>query len=258
VALVSTWAVDSDHVFAVGGAGTIALRHCNGWTALTSNTTQNLTGVWAASASDAWAVGDSGTVLHWDGTAWSAVTGAPNDNFTAVWGSGPNDIWIGATSAKVYHYNGTTWAAGAVGGVVLSVPGTSSTDVWAASESGKVWHFTGTWAQVDPAMGSTYYVVLARSTTNVWVTAQVVGKETMSWNGSTWTAHGTSAQFIQALWARSDTDIWGVSAKKVASWDGTTWTLAQPTTTNGSLWSVAGTATDLFVVGDNATILHRD
>ena len=95
-------------MFAVGNTGTIIYRHCNAWTALTSGTTQNLTGVWAASPTDAWAVGDAGTVLHWAGASWAATTGM-TDNFTAVWGSSATDVWAIAASGGAYHFNGTSW-----------------------------------------------------------------------------------------------------------------------------------------------------
>src|SRR3954466_13135803 len=62
--LHAVWAVDADHVFAVGNAGTILQRTSNAWTAMTSGTTNDLRGVWAASSSDVWASGVSGTILH--------------------------------------------------------------------------------------------------------------------------------------------------------------------------------------------------
>jgi len=261
VTLISTWAADGNDVFAVGGSGTIVFRHCNAWTQLTSGTTQNLTGVWAASPSDAWAVGDAGTLIHFNGASWTA-TGGLTDDFTAVWGSAASDVWAIAASGAAYHYDGATWTASSPGpgGTLLAISGTGPSDVWVTGETSRVHHYTGSsWGSpIDPATAGDYFAVLARSATNVWVTSAIPGKETMQWNGTTWTAHTTSSNIIQGLWGRADNDIWGVAAKKTAHWDGSAWTLAQPAGVNQTLWGVTGTATDVFVVGTAATILHRD
>jgi hypothetical protein len=260
VTLISVWAADSNHVFAVGNGGTILYRHCDAWSQLTSGTTQNLTGVWAASASDAWAVGDAGTLLHWTGTSWAATTGM-TDNFTAVWGVSACVVWAVSAAGNAFHYNGSGWTASAPGpgGTLLSISGTGTSDVWVAGESSRVHHYTGSsWGTaIDPATAGDYFAVLARSTTNVWITSAITGKETLQYNGSTWTPHGTSSNIIQALWARADGDMFGTAGKKIAHWDGSNWTTTTPAA-NQSLWSVSGTATDVFVVGSAATILHQD
>lgn len=256
VKLVSAWAADASHVFAVGDAGTIVLRDCSAWTALSSGTTMNLTGVWAASGSDAWAVGDAGTLLHWDGSTWTATAGQTAD-FTAVWGTTSSDVWAVTAGGQALHYDGTSWTPSNLGGVLLSVSGTGANDVWAAGESAYVRHYTGTWGPtIDPAGDPTYFAVLARSPTNVWVTSAIPGKETMSFNGSTWTAHTTNSAIIQGLWARADADIWGVASKKIEHWNGTAWSTAQQEAV--PMFGVTGTSTDVYVVGQAATILHRD
>ena len=64
--------------------------------------------------------------------------------------------------------------------------------------------------------------------------------------------------YIQAFWARGANAIYGVAGKQVGQWNGTTWTFAQPTGVTQTLYGVTGTATDVFVVGGGATILHQD
>jgi hypothetical protein len=260
VTLISVWAIDSNDVLAVGNSGTILYRHCNSWSALTSGTTQNLTGVWASAIGDAWAVGDAGTLVHFNGTSWSATTGM-TDNFTAVWGSATNDVWAVSASGAAYHYNGSTWTASSPGpgGTLLSISGTGTSDVWVAGETSRVHHYTGSsWGSaIDPATAGDYFAVLARSTTNVWITSAISGKETLQYNGSMWTPHTTGSNIIQALWARADADMFGTAGKKIAHWDGGGWTTTTPTV-NQPLWGVTGTATDVFVVGSAATILHQD
>ena len=151
------------------------------------------------------------------------------------------------------------WTTTSIGGVLLSVSGSAPDNVWTAAESGYVHQYTTAWgAQIDPSGNPTYFAALARSATNVWVTSAVSNKETQNYNGSTWTAHSTSGNVIQALWGRADNDIWGAGSLKVAHWDGGGWVFAQPAGVTMPLEAVTGTATDVFVVGAGAMILHRD
>ncbi|HEY1555290.1 MAG TPA: hypothetical protein VGF94_10705 [Kofleriaceae bacterium] len=259
--VLAVWAADDDHVFAVGDSGTIVLRRCTGWTAMTSGTTQTLTGVWAASASDAWAVGDAGTLLHYDGSSWTATTGQ-TETFTAVWGSSGSDVWVVGDSGNVHHYDGSTWTPTAVGGTLLAISGSGPSDVWTTGEMSQVHHYTTSWGvpgAPDPAGDALYFAVLARPGT-VWVTSAISGKETLSSTdqGAHWTGHGTSTNVIQGLWARADDDMYGVASKKIGHWDGSNWTFAQPAGSSATLLGVTGTATDVYVVGTGATILHAD
>jgi len=262
IGLLGVWAADADHVFAVGDGGTIVLRRCTGWTAMTSNTNKNLTGVWAASASDAWAVGDSGTLLHYDGTSWTATTGQ-TDNFTAVWGAAGNDVWAVGESGIAHHWDGNSWTSSPVGGTLLGISGDSANDVWTTGESSNIDHYTTSWglpSDDDPAGDELYFAVLAISSTDVWVTSAIANKETLvsADHGASWTGHSTSGKVIQGMWARSATDIWGVASKDVAHWDGSGWTFVQPMGSTATLLGVTGTATDTYVVGTAATILHGD
>lgn len=251
-------AVQGGNVYAFGDAGTILHRGCNTWSAMTSGTTSDLRGAWATAAS-VWAVGKTGTILRYDGAAWHAITGVTTSDLTAVWGASDSDLWVASASGAAYHWDGAQWASSSLGGVLLSVSGSAGDNVWAAAESGYVRHYTTSWsATIDPAGTVTYFAALARSPTDVWVTSAQPGKETMNYNGLTWTAHGTSSTVIQALWARADNDLWGTASRKVGHWDGAMWTFEQPTGVTMPLQAVAGTATDLFVVGAGATILHRD
>ncbi|HTR53434.1 MAG TPA: hypothetical protein VMJ10_22225 [Kofleriaceae bacterium] len=260
--LLAVWAADDDHVFAVGDGGTIVLRRCTGWTAMTSGTTQNLTGVWAANASDAWAVGDSGTLLHYDGSSWSPTSGQ-TDNFTAVWGSAGNDVWAVGESGIGHHWNGSAWGSTPIGGTLLGISGSSSSDVWTTGESAVINHYTTSWGMPtadDPAGDELYFAVLAVSATDVWVTSAIANKETLvsADHGASWTGHSTSGKVIQGMWARAATDIFGVASKDIGHWDGSSWTFVQPMGSTATLLGVTGTATDAYVVGTGATILHGD
>jgi hypothetical protein len=257
VRIASVWAIDSNDVFAVGDAGTILRRRCNAWTMIASPTTQDLRGVWA-NTTDVWAVGAAGAVVHYDGATWSNVAGVTTIEINGVWGSGSSDVWaVGGT--KIFHWDGANWTNTPLGGTLLSVSGTGPMDVWTTGEGSNVRHYTGTWSGALQPLGSAapdFQAVLARSATNVWVAAPTT---TANYGGSSWTPHTDSSVGFQSFWGRADNDVWAAGQSKVGHWDGAGWTVSTPTgVTTQQLWGVTGTATDLWVVGDGATILHQD
>src|SRR5260221_4704612 len=129
--LGAVWALDANHVYAVGDSGAILLRHQNAWAAETSNTTEALRAVWGSSASDVWAGGGNGALVHYDGHVWSPVAHTTVD-INGIWGTGPNDVWIVGPSVAD-HWNGSAWTIPGQpvpGGNLLSVTGTGTSDVW--------------------------------------------------------------------------------------------------------------------------------
>jgi hypothetical protein len=263
--LFGVWAVNAGDVFAVGDMGTI-LRRINGdWQVMASGTTNSLRGVWALSSSNVWAVGAGGTILRFDGTTWTTVTGVVRTdiNLAAVWGSSANDVWL-AGGTSVWHWDGTSFSLPtAFTGSLTSLSGTGPTDVWLAGENSNLHHFDGAkWTSVAPLPGtSSFFAVLAISTTDAWATDFVAGKESVHWNGSKWVPVKTNGVFgtgiFKGLSALAANDIWGAGGNSIGHWDGTAWTTTQPFGTNVSLWSVTATTGNVWVVGNGALIRHQ-
>src|SRR5262249_43404735 len=150
-----------------------------------------------------------GVLLHFDGTAWASVAGATSD-VDAVWGSGPNDVWF-AGSSTVLHWDGSAFTSTPFGGTMLSVSGTGPRDVWVTGENTNLHHFTGSgWTTVNPGAGTTsFFVVLALTTTDVWAADFMPGKETMHFTGSkTWTPKKTGGAIFEGMSALGASDIW--------------------------------------------------
>ncbi|MBX3159810.1 MAG: hypothetical protein KF773_27820 [Deltaproteobacteria bacterium] len=256
--LRSVWAADANNVFAVGDAGTIVRRTNGAWSAMTSGTTQTLKGVWGTSATNVWAVGFGGTALRFDGTTWTPVSVGTTTNLQAVWMSSASDIWIAGPSTIWRSTNGgTSFTATGKAGSLFAISGTGPNDVWVTGENANVYHWANnTWTTVKPTTSTTtYYAVLALATNNVWVTDFYPGKETLRYNGSTWTAATTSI-FNGGMSALSASDVWAVGATKVGRWNGSAWTVTAPLGTSSSLWSVATAPGHAWVVGSNALIGH--
>lgn len=265
--LHGVWAVSADDVFAVGDKGTILRRTGGAWIAMSSGVTQNLRGVWAASSSDVWASGVSGTLLHFDGATWSVVpvpatvlvTSTPPD-FDAVWGSSSSDVWFAGTGT-VLHWNGSAFSSRGFAGALLSVSGTGPTDVWVTGENANLHHFNGTWGpSISPVSGtSTFFAVLAISSTDIWVSDFVSRSQTAHGTGPTgkWTPQNTGGAIFNGMSALAPDDVWGAGGSgRVGHWDGAAWTTEQPFG-SVALWSVTTTPGDAWIVGSNNLIAHR-
>ena len=252
------WAASSTDVFAVGDGGVILRRVGGAWTRMTSNTTSNLRGVWGTSSSNIWAVGQGGGVVHFNGTAWARVTVAATD-MDAVWCSSSSDIWIAGASTVWHSTNGgASFTATSIAGALLSVSGTGPDDVWVTGENSNLHHYaSGKWTSVSPGAGtSTYFSVLAVSTTSVWTSDFMPSKETMHYNGKTWAAAKTGNADFENMFAMSATDMWGVGALKIGRNNGTTWTVTALTGISTSLWGVSGASGNVWAVGDAGVIEH--
>lgn len=261
--LAGVWAVKPDDVFVVGAGGLILHRSGTAWTQMSSNTTADLAGVWAASSNDVWAVGTGGTIRRYDGATWRTITLASTLDFNAVWGSGPDDVWISGFGA-VLHWNGSAFETKALPGTLYALTGTSATDVWATGETAFVDHFTGTWTTAIKPDGniSTWFAIHAITPTNVFVAGFTPGRETMQWNGTTWTPRtcklGNSGCIFQAFFSTSATNLWGVGGGKIGHWNGTAWTAEAPLGGTAQLWDVSGSGSHVYVVGSDSVILHRN
>lgn len=255
ILLRAVWAATTNDVFAVGDGGSIFHRRDNAWTAMTSNTTENLRGIWGLSASDIWAAGDNGALLHYDGTQWTPQ-GSFTVDFHGVWASATDDVWITA-GGSVVHWNGQLFSSTNLPGTVFAISGTSATDLWATGEQAKVDHFTGAWTTgIDPGAGATYFAVLALPG-EVWVSTFTPGKETLRFSGGTWTPKPATATVFQGFHAISATDIWAAGGNDVGHYDGASWTTESPAGNAASMFGIGGVGGSFWIVGSDSLILHR-
>jgi hypothetical protein len=256
--LHGVWEASTGDVFAVGDAGVILQRTGGVWTQLASGTTQSLRGVFGTSATNVWAVGLGGTVLHYNGTSWSAVA-ATSSEVDAVWCSSATDIWM-TGPGMVWHSanSGTSWTSYGMSGSLYAISGTSASDVWVTGENSYLRHWTGSsWTTVNPGAGtSTFFSILAITSTNVWAANFTPSKETMHLSGTKWAAVRTGGGIWNGMWASSASDIWGAGGAKVGHYTGSAWTLTTPLT-GGSWWGTTGKpGVEAYIVGANGAIMR--
>jgi hypothetical protein len=252
------FAVSTDDVFAVGDAGTILHRRCGTWSTMASGTTMNLRGVWGTSAKSLWVVGQGATILHYDGTSWTPMTNTSGVDLFGVWGASASDIWaIG--SQTVVHFDGQAWTTAGLTGDQTAIAGTGPTDVWTSAENGYLHHFDGTWHLVDPGFHtSIFYAVWPVAANDVWASMSATSNSVVHDTG-TWAQQTLAPGVVfQALWGSAANDVWGVSSTTVGHWAGSSWTTERPTGLTQPLWGIHGVAGEVWLVGDGATILHRN
>jgi hypothetical protein len=263
-AALSIWGTASNDVW----LGTIFdAYHWNGqtWTRRTipAASEQRAThAIWGCAPNDVWLVGVE--TFHWDGTqvSWSEMAREPG-TFRTVWGSACNDVWVGTLydlggTGRIMHWDGSSW------GRVADVPaeqiaGTASDDVWSLGQT-QLYHWTA------PDVGE---LVDSHTASLFAVGATAVG--TMNSNDrivsirvrdrvTPLTAPVPAG--ISSLWARSETDIWGVGAEGVAvHWNGSTWTAELPAwaLTRDDIIDVTGTGpTDLWATTSGGALLQGD
>jgi hypothetical protein len=163
----------TDRGFIVGDGGTILAPAGDGWTVVTSPTTNALFGV-AANDVGAIAVGASGTIIRELSGAWSAAPGAPSTSNTlrAVTGAG-TDLFVGGDNRTLFHFvasgSSGTWSTidlapllGAVNADVLSLYAARRTataiDAFAGLSGGLIvrWDGTQPLLQTSPTSRSLY------------------------------------------------------------------------------------------------------
>jgi hypothetical protein len=264
------WAVGAAYSDVVSGT----LLHFDGtdWTAASTNSNLQFTGIWANAANDLWVVASDGgvdTVLRWNGTAFSeSYAGPTRYGIRKVWASGPNDAWAfggnpRASEHGVLHWDGQQWSSVPMDVIFTDLWGSGPDDVWAV-EGSRVWHYDGqSWAIFEDCAGlfTSVYLngVWASGPNDVWA----IGSNDLSssiilrWNGSAWSAKTNLGTTLSQVWGSIRGDVWFAGSRTVLHWDSVQWQ-SIPTGTQREITGLWGTSSDnVWAVGNDGMILHH-
>ena len=243
------WIGAANEGWAVGTGGKIYKWDSLLWKPETVNTTGDLKAIWGTTRDDVWAVGKGGTVLHYNGMSWSPVaTGTAAVFLNAVTGNGPNDVWIAGD--EVLRWDGSKWSQQTKPPTSLSTLFVEGSTVHGASGSASYLFQGSSWQQTS----SEYINKIAGRGTDLYAAGF---KGVFRWNGTTWTLVYPTATPLLDLYYRSAQEVWAVGEQgRVVKWDGTKWAEFD-NNVSYSLYGVAGYGSrDLWVAGDNGSILH--
>ena len=241
-------------------------RRSNAWVNAAVASLERIEGSSFRSVSSGWVVTNNGGAIRFDGKKWTRYP-LPNGLFAhALWERAPDDAWAVDLLGAPVHFDGKSWTTPrAPCGDYVTPP--------AASVAGEIWTVTqrdlcrlkgNEWQSIGLRAGNSITAIGGSSADDVWI---AIGGDLVHWNGE-FMAHLRStpermppienrSETIRAVWARTDTDAWGVGEAGVAlRWDGERWARIPSASkeTLRAIWSPR--ASDLWAVGDNGAAVH--
>ena len=131
-------ALDASHVWAVGAHGTVLFYNGSAWTPQASGTTRALNGVFALAGNHVWAVGAGGTIRHFNGAAWQEQESGTSETLHSVGAATPSHAIAVGNNARLF-FNGANWAStGATTHDSLSVSVHSVDWTWASGANARI------------------------------------------------------------------------------------------------------------------------
>ena len=237
----------------------------NGWTPLSSGTSNALYGVWGSTAGDVFIVGDRGSILQAArGGSFSAVM-APRYQMLGVWGSDATHVitvgWDGFEGAvERTQADGSFDGNGFVADSFSAVWGSGPDDIYAVGENGRVERNSSgtTWSRERIGSSNSLWGVWGSAAGDVYAVGDS-GTIVHSDGSGTWTPQTSGTRkALAAVWGSSASDIFAVgNGGIILHSDGSgTWTVESSGITD-NLDGVSGFGSDVWAVGANGTILHR-
>jgi hypothetical protein len=277
--LGGVFALDTTHVWAVGGGGTILFYDGSSWKKQESGVTVELNDVFALDPTHVWAVGKGRTVLFFDGSAWKPLdlgipprdpNGPPNqpDYFDSVFALDASHVWVGGgiiitQDTRIYFYDGAGWAEQETPGAgIKGLWASSPSSAWAVGNLDTLLHYDGSsWqeetnAAVPEGKPAPYYNRVTGSGSNdLWVTA---GYDIYQRKGSTWERTTVTKKSLLEGISAADTDaVRAVGANGIiVSFDGKEWGSEDAGTGIRLIGVTCPDATHAWAVGEKGTILY--
>lgn len=234
--------------------------------------------VWAVSATDVWAVGRWQLVSHWNGSSWDVPSMTDTGLWLyGVWGASTSQVWAGGDNIML-GWNGSSWLCDTTFGDAGSsnkanrMWGSGPTDIWTVGPldwSGvRTSHFDGgVWAEVPTGQlaGMDGWDIHGTAASNIWVVGSPgggnPGSGAMRFNGTAWSTlwNDPDGGALRAVWVRSATDVWAAGDRGLVlhNTTGTAggWAVVDVGTSQ-DLADIWGTASDLWIVGNQSTLLR--
>lgn len=258
----------TEALLAVGDEGLVA-RSFNGiWARQQGGTDRDLYAVAAAPDKDVDDVqhallgGVGGYLAHWDGLRW-VETPAPTGVVGTVEGLAYADAkraW-GVAGPALLAWDGTAWSVAYDASSDLHAVTASATDVWAFGEGGLVVHGTGgatpTFTETVTGFGALRAAWRAPDTGMV-VAVGDGGTIITSSDGDSFTRSVANIDHdLFTVWGRGASDLWVAGSRAtILHWDGSAWADQSPTETRAAVRALAGVAGgEILALGSHELVL---
>lgn len=273
---LSTFFVDPNHGWVVGGNGTIMRTADAGqtWETQSSGITW-WRGVHFTSLTNGWVVGDGGQILHTtDGINWSPQASTVPQQLNGVWfTSATTGFAVGANGTILKTTNsGTTWNAQSSGtaSTLNAVWFANANTGWVVGAGGLIRRTTNggaSWTAQTSGTGQNLLCIRGVTTSRVWAAGNG-GTMVATINGTSWStlAPGAGTNPIRTVFFSSNTEGWFASNYGIVrrtTDGGATWVsqnagmptnTLDPATGIYGCWFTSTTPYTGYLVGDSGTI----
>lgn len=205
-----------------------------------------------------------GSIYRRDASAWTHVYSVPYlgdgsvSALNGLGGTSGTDVWAVGTEGYVARWNGTAWTASRVAGdTTYTAIATASGEGWMVGYAGRARLSGGTWTETyTAATRDTLISIVGASPNSLW--ARGANGGVVRRMGTGWTkVNVANSMNYDLLHVASENDVWLIGSFGTAHFDGNTFT-AQTDIPYSSPLGVWGTGTDLWVVGYDGKVLHRE
>lgn len=261
--LLTIWGTSANHIYAAG-ATTLMYDGVN-WEIANISEQPDMFDIWAYSSSAALAVGTGGKIYAFNGQAWSSNTSPTEEDLHGVWGNGPGNFRFavgdnGTILALDLDVGDWTDASGVTSENLKAVWGTDDSTVFAVGNNGTVLEYDGvSWDTMT--LGS------AVNLTDIYGTSDTI-MYACSDNGwvfkydttKTWRAVYTLGGVpYNSVWVRAENDVFVVGDNgTILHFNGTTWETQSSGTTSDLLCVWGQDGNDVFAGGRDGLILQYD
>ncbi len=193
---------------------------------------------------------------------------ANKPGFSSITGTGPQDIWAVGTAGTLIHFDGQRWsdASSYWGGSLKRLYGTGAKDVWAVGEHGVILHYDGSaWFRVPSSTRELLrglWLRPGRGDTPGDAWALDTAGTLLRFDGTSWLElphDSTETVRITDVHATPQGDVWAVGAGGVIQhWEGKALVSKVSGTTRGLLAVFSNSPSDVWAVGEQATILNEN
>jgi hypothetical protein len=187
-----------DHETADGGSG---------WRREESGTRKTLNDVFALDENHVWAVGDGGTVLFYDGKGWLFQDSGTDIQLNSVTGIDNRHVWACGWGGVVIFFDGSTWSKLRTGSSVLTgISSFDESHVWAVGSNGLILFYDGSsWHEEQSGTYAELTDVVAIGPRETWACG--LRGTVLEYDGK-WHSRRTGEEMFQGISVSPERDIW--------------------------------------------------
>lgn len=270
VDLYAVWGTSASNIYAVGENGTIVHYDGSGWVQQSSGTSQTLLTIWGKNPNNIYVAGRQGTLLHYNGTAWTNITTGTYYDLVGISGTDGSPVYLVASNGDLYTIQASSvelykqkfyFVPNAIWGCNDRLhPFTThpTNNFITVGGNASVGIFANDTIQVIKFYPSIFYDIHGTSWNNVFAVGTTNRIVYMNgFKGTILKYNNIQSNFLYGVWTIGTKEAIIVAAGGDIYHINDNSSQKMESGTNNTLRDIWGSSSDdLYVVGDNGTILH--